>query len=172
MESQKQRPAVATRQPATHSTAKRANASTSKASIYANPLPLYVHDEAASAIFALAWTISVSARSLLGKAPRNPIDQSAFLTEKLVGIWDHATNSVWVRPTSRKGKEPQRDTTAWMNLFWTRGFFGKGSLSRSEPTWFQREKNRITGAHGKLLNLVLHLLPLLMRCASAFDDQF
>lgn len=42
------------------------------------------------------------------------------------------------------------EITPWMDLLWKRGFFGKGSLSRSEPTWWQREKNRVTGEHGKL----------------------
>lgn len=35
-----------------------------------------------------------------------------------------------------------------MKVLWIKGFFGKGSLSRSEPTWWQREKNRISGEHG------------------------
>lgn len=29
-----------------------------------------------------------------------------------------------------------------IRMFWERGFFGKGSLSRSEPNWFVREKRR------------------------------
>lgn len=29
-----------------------------------------------------------------------------------------------------------------IRMFWERGFFGKGSLSRSEPSWFEREKRR------------------------------
>ena len=29
-----------------------------------------------------------------------------------------------------------------IRIFWERGFFGKGSLSRSEPSWFEREKRR------------------------------
>lgn len=37
----------------------------------------------------------------------------------------------------------------WMDYLWKKGFFGKGSLSRSEPTWWQREKNRVTGEHGE-----------------------
>lgn len=32
-----------------------------------------------------------------------------------------------------------RDT---IRIFWERGFFGKGSLSRSEPSWFERERRR------------------------------
>lgn len=29
-----------------------------------------------------------------------------------------------------------------IRTFWERGFFGKGSLSRSEPSWFEREKRK------------------------------
>lgn len=29
-----------------------------------------------------------------------------------------------------------------IRILWERGFFGKGSLSRSEPSWFEREKKR------------------------------
>ncbi|KAL9127465.1 MAG: hypothetical protein Q9217_003665 [Psora testacea] len=32
---------------------------------------------------------------------------------------------------------------ASVRLLWERGFFGKGSLSRSEPTWLDREKKRL-----------------------------
>lgn len=32
--------------------------------------------------------------------------------------------------------------TDTIRIFWERGFFGKGSLSRSEPSWFEREKGR------------------------------
>lgn len=47
------------------------------------------------------------------------------------------------------GKE--KEQTLWMDQLWKKGFFGKGSLSRSEPTWWQREKNRVTGEHGERL---------------------
>lgn len=43
----------------------------------------------------------------------------------------------------------EQEEAPWMDQLWKKGFFGKGSLSRSEPTWWQREKNRVTGEHGK-----------------------
>ncbi|KAL7409922.1 hypothetical protein BDY24DRAFT_401516 [Mrakia frigida] len=52
---------------------------------------------------------------------------------KCVGIWDSFTGSVWV-----KGK---RDG----EILWTRGNFGKGSLSRSEPSWWKRTVRELTG---------------------------
>lgn len=42
------------------------------------------------------------------------------------GIFDPITRSVWVRNSRDK------------EILWRRGFFGKGNLSRSEPTWHAR----------------------------------
>lgn len=36
-----------------------------------------------------------------------------------------------------------------MTLLWRRGFFGKGSLSRSEPSWRRRVENKIAQAEGR-----------------------
>ncbi|WFD00027.1 tRNA-intron lyase [Malassezia yamatoensis] len=46
--------------------------------------------------------------------------------------YDPVTNSVWM--------EDQGDAMQ----FWTHGFFGKGSLSRSEPTWVARKQAEIS----------------------------
>ena len=45
------------------------------------------------------------------------------------GYWDPITRSVWV--TNPKDSE----------ILWQRGFFGKGNLSRSEPSWISRQIN-------------------------------
>jgi len=45
------------------------------------------------------------------------------------GHWDPLTRSVWV--TNPKDSA----------ILWQRGFFGKGNLSRSEPSWFSRQIN-------------------------------
>ena len=47
------------------------------------------------------------------------------------GMFSPETNSVHVTDA------------ASIRLLWERGFFGKGSLSRSEPTWLDREKKRV-----------------------------
>jgi tRNA-splicing endonuclease subunit Sen2 len=47
------------------------------------------------------------------------------------GVFDPATRSVWV--TNAK------DST----ILWRRGFFGKGDLSRSEPSWLARQKQML-----------------------------
>lgn len=57
---------------------------------------------------------------------------SAGKTDELVmGVLDPLTRSVWVY-----NEDDQM-------LLWRRGFFGKGNLSRSEPTWLKREINRL-----------------------------
>ena len=45
------------------------------------------------------------------------------------GYWDSLTKSVWVTN--------QKDSA----ILWQRGFFGKGNLSRSEPSWISRQIN-------------------------------
>ena len=45
------------------------------------------------------------------------------------GYWDPLTRSVWITN--------QKDST----ILWQRGFFGKGNLSRSEPSWISRQIN-------------------------------
>ncbi|KAL1893593.1 tRNA splicing endonuclease subunit sen2 [Sporothrix stenoceras] len=50
------------------------------------------------------------------------------------GVWSAATRSVHV--TDSKS----------INDLWSQGFYGKGSLSRSEPNWLNREKARAAAA--------------------------
>ena len=57
------------------------------------------------------------------------LSQQIVLNPCCEGVWDPLTRSVWV--TNRKDS---------MTL-WQRGFFGKGSLSRSEPSWLSRQVN-------------------------------
>src|SRR5258708_21535441 len=54
-----------------------------------------------------------------------------------IGTFDVRTRSVWVTNT--------RD----IEILWRRGFFGKGNLSRSEPTWLNRRVNQLAGAKGE-----------------------
>ncbi|KAJ6581226.1 hypothetical protein B0H19DRAFT_1251454 [Mycena capillaripes] len=50
-------------------------------------------------------------------------------TPQCQGVFDEATRSVWV--------STKNDST----ILWRRGFFGKGDLSRSEPSWLARQIN-------------------------------
>jgi tRNA-splicing endonuclease subunit Sen2 len=64
--------------------------------------------------------------------------------EMLVGYFDELTTSVWVQVTppgtSSTGVGPSTQTRT-ARVLWDAGFFGKGSLSRSEPTWRTRKIN-------------------------------
>lgn len=48
-----------------------------------------------------------------------------------VGIFDEPSRSVWIVNA--------RDR----DILWRRGFFGKGNLSRSEPSWLNRRLNQL-----------------------------
>ena len=113
----------------------------------------------------LPWSTSASAAASTSTSTATASAGAAYAQRRTVGVWDEHTRSVWVLPSSEQGGEradspeevedgqriplnPHSDD--WMAALWYRGFWGKGSLSRSEPTWWQREKNRVTGVHGEL----------------------
>lgn len=53
---------------------------------------------------------------------------------RCVAIFDAPTRSVWV--VNARDRE----------ILWKRGFFGKGNLSRSEPSWLNRRVNQLVAA--------------------------
>ena len=86
--------------------------------------------------------IYANALPLLFITPKNPrtfsphrvlglfgINQTRIENPHCEGILDLATRSVWV--VNRKDAM----------ILWQRGFFGKGDLSRSEPSWYSRQVN-------------------------------
>lgn len=81
--------------------------------IYAHPLPLIFSDPSSS-----------RTRSILGLLG---LSRSQVINPHCEGYYDPSTRSVWV--------VNQRDS----EILWRRGFFGKGNLSRSEPSWFVRQ---------------------------------
>jgi tRNA-splicing endonuclease subunit Sen2 len=83
--------------------------------IYANPLPITFSP--------IENRLAVAALGLFGVSPIR------VLNPRCEGTFDPVTRSVWI--TS------QRDS---MTL-WRRGFFGKGNLSRSEPSWLARQSH-------------------------------
>lgn len=56
---------------------------------------------------------------------------------EIEAVWDDLTQSVWVQ-----------DEASMMRL-WKQGFFGKGFLSRSEPSWKRRVQNRRAEVEGR-----------------------
>ena len=84
--------------------------------IYGNPLPLL-------------FTTSSAEHSDPGPSqPKQSFLSSLFNPPRVInpqcsGTFDAATRSVWITD--------ERD----VRILWTRGFWGKGNLSRSEPSW-------------------------------------
>ncbi|KAF7308673.1 tRNA-splicing endonuclease subunit Sen2 [Mycena chlorophos] len=83
--------------------------------IYANPLPL-----------TFLYPLPSSARSVLGLLG---LTLAKIDTPQVHGVLDRATRSVWVSDRTESF------------ILWRRGFFGKGDLSRSEPSWLNRQVN-------------------------------
>lgn len=82
---------------------------------YANPLPLLFSDPEPTRLKFICNFLGLSTTQVL-----NP---------HCVGYFDAVTRSVWVLS--------QKDSL----ILWRRGFFGKGDLSRSEPSWLTRQIN-------------------------------
>ena len=95
--------------------------------IYGNPLPLLIEPRPS-----LQWTSGIL--GLFG------FSVNRISKPTVEGYLDPATRSVWV------------NNTADAMLLWRRGFFGKGNLSRSEPSWLARQINqrKIKAAGGEL----------------------
>ncbi|KAG6813835.1 hypothetical protein H0H92_006779 [Tricholoma furcatifolium] len=90
--------------------------------IYANPLPLLFIEPPPSRL-----------RSVLGLLG---LSLTEVVNPHCEGFFDPITRSVWISNA--------KDTM----LLWRRGFFGKGDLSRSEPSWLARQINlRKTGGN-------------------------
>lgn len=100
--------------------------------VYALPLPIrtfplptfYPHNPVSLLHLAFAWL-----RQVLHPPPPEPSVIHA-------GIWDPETRSVHI-------KDP-----ASIRALWEQGFYGKGSLSRSEPNWLKRELARRGSLNG------------------------
>ena len=85
--------------------------------IYANPLPL------------LLTTPEISSYSPLRVLGIFGISSYNLENPHCEAVFDPITRSVWVLD--------RKDAM----ILWQRGFFGKGDLSRSEPSWHTRQVN-------------------------------
>ncbi|CED84699.1 tRNA splicing endonuclease SEN2 [Phaffia rhodozyma] len=99
--------------------------------VYRFPLPLVFGPSAAPLTTSILQRLG---RSLLVSSSTS----NSILNPKCEGVWDPLTGSVWVT---------DQDS---IDIFWQRGNFGKGSLSRSEPSWHRRKIKEITGAGNTL----------------------
>ncbi|KAF2717517.1 hypothetical protein K431DRAFT_297740 [Polychaeton citri CBS 116435] len=97
------------------------------AQIHAKPLPLDVYPlpnfypSHPLSLFQLAW----------GWLSQAIWPRSSHPKPKYVGYFDSHTRSIHVTDLTH------------VRALWEMGFFGKGLLSRSEPTWLEREKARL-----------------------------
>ncbi|KAI5831281.1 hypothetical protein K523DRAFT_300846 [Schizophyllum commune Tattone D] len=100
--------------------------------VYGNPLPLlFVEPEPPRRI--LERLTPGGVLHSLGLRPTEVINPHCE------GVFDPATKSIWV--TDMRS----------VLILWQRGFFGKGHLSRSEPSWLARQVNdRRAAAQGKM----------------------
>ncbi|KAF9445968.1 hypothetical protein P691DRAFT_777199 [Macrolepiota fuliginosa MF-IS2] len=85
------------------------------ARIYAHPLPLLFPHPPTSRIQSILAFLGLSLTRI-----DNPHCE---------GVFDSCTRSVWVSRSED------------VEALWRRGFFGKGDLSRSEPSWYTRQLN-------------------------------
>ncbi|KAJ9134278.1 tRNA-splicing endonuclease subunit Sen2 [Pleurostoma richardsiae] len=92
------------------------------------PLPAFHPDNALLSVFhvALSWL----------KQTLSPPQNEPSVVH--VGVWSPELRAVRV-------SDPEA-----MQALWTQGFFGKGSLSRSEPSWLKREQIRAGLVEGKV----------------------
>ena len=80
---------------------------------------------------------------LLPLPPSRPSFLASFLSLSILSppqiqaIYDELTKSVWVKNEDD------------MVLLWRRGFFGKGAMSRSEPSWKRRVMNMRAELEGR-----------------------
>jgi len=96
-------------------------ATQAKRQLYANPLPVGTHDR-------LRNTIGTSRRTWWDWFNEGTkwFAERSHAPPIYRGWYDATTNAVWMSDEGDASK------------LWTQGFFGKGNLSRSEPTWAAR----------------------------------
>ncbi|GAA5982468.1 hypothetical protein JCM11641_006125 [Rhodosporidiobolus odoratus] len=80
-----------------------------------------------------------------------PFAVSSLTPTQIEAVWDELTQSVWVK-----------DENDMLRL-WRQGFFGKGFLSRSEPSWKRRVENRRAEVEGREKRLTAEEITALRR---------
>ncbi|KAI3485458.1 hypothetical protein L1887_51201 [Cichorium endivia] len=112
-------------------------ATAQKNQLYSKPLPVELdgaseHDIAGDESAPSLWSSILSLLTLGASSSTSKPASSQKAKEKVAVCYDANLNTVWVQ-----------DLDQGVRLLWQRGFFGKGNLSRSEPTWRQRKVNEI-----------------------------
>jgi tRNA-splicing endonuclease subunit Sen2 len=110
--------------------------------LYANPLPLLFIEPPSSSLNSVLGVLGLSLTRV-----DNPHCE---------GIFDPITRSVWIT------------NMEYSMILWRRGFFGKGDLSRSEPSWLARQLNLRKSA-GKRVYLSLCFDRSELNCSYSFS---
>lgn len=117
---------------------------------YARPLPVRVQPPAtAKGKSSQSWWQGVQSWVAYMVGSTSIIQEEEPM---LVAYWDATTCSAWVQVSVNEDGDDGDSAAAaagpsWQShsrtaqQLWTSGFFGKGSLSRSEPTWKMRKVN-------------------------------
>lgn len=124
----------------------------SKNQIYRRPLPISVnHDDTKRSIHS-TYSFPTWADYILNLCGYpSTAKQKQKEMDVVQGYWDPMSKSVYLEVTvpcseaSRDGagKGNEDEQSIAMRYLWESGFFGKGTLSRSEPTWHKRQINDI-----------------------------
>ncbi|KAG8927967.1 tRNA splicing endonuclease subunit sen2 [Tulasnella sp. 419] len=93
-------------------------------SVYQHLLPILISNPPSSSPPSHKWHVFASHKS----------NRTILSNPECVGVLDTASRSVWIINA--------HDTM----ILWQRGFFGKGTLSRSEPSWLTRHINQLNGS--------------------------
>lgn len=101
--------------------------------IYTNPLPI--------TFSRIENRFAVTALGIFGISP------TQVLNPRCEGTFDPITRSVWITNP--------RDSM----ILWRRGFFGKGNLSRSEPSWLVRRQSHLRATSGRRKPNLLYMWP-------------
>ncbi|CBQ71143.1 related to tRNA splicing endonuclease beta subunit [Sporisorium reilianum SRZ2] len=120
-------------------------ATAQKNQLYSKPIPVALDSTSNTAAAAIGqadsentlWSALCTLLTLGYCTPtkqsnRPAADKGSKGKEKVSVFYDQQLQTIWVE-----------DMDEGIRLLWQRGFFGKGNLSRSEPTWRQRKVNEI-----------------------------
>ncbi|SNX83469.1 related to tRNA splicing endonuclease beta subunit [Melanopsichium pennsylvanicum] len=130
---------TAARVPANRITGAGKKATAQKNQLYSKPIPVDLDASTTSMTPESGETLWSSLCTLLtlgyyspGSSPYSVPSITYKGKEKVKVYYDQNLQTIWVE-----------DLDQGVRLLWQRGFFGKGNLSRSEPTWRQRKVNEI-----------------------------
>ena len=91
-----------------------------------------------------SWPLPIQVNPLPPLIPHNPLSLIYFAYAYISSLWSPPSSHItkyrgYFSPETRSVHVTDEEAVRGL---WEKGFFGKGSLSRSEPSWLDREKRR------------------------------